>query len=143
MKPITDIFRVTGLTCADCAAKLEAKLRATTGIDEVSLNFMTEKLTVRHHLTAPAIVHLIEEAGYGAFMASKAPPPALRAFFLKRIIVYLPLSFRHFAAARLGTVRGHRNPADRAAAAISRPSSSAGCGRFVAGWLRCAMAVST
>lgn len=35
--------------CADCAAKLEDALRKVDGVEDVSVNFLTQKLT----LTAP------------------------------------------------------------------------------------------
>lgn len=62
---VTDKFQVTGLSCADCAAKLEQKLRATEGIDNVTLNFITAKLTVRHLLSVDALQKIVESAGYG------------------------------------------------------------------------------
>ena len=37
-------YRITGLDCADCAAKLEAKIAALEGISNVSLSFMNETL---------------------------------------------------------------------------------------------------
>ena len=37
-------FSITGIDCADCAAKLEAKIAALEGISNVSLSFMNETL---------------------------------------------------------------------------------------------------
>lgn len=62
----TDAFQVTGLTCADCAAKLEERLRALEGIEDVALNFMAARLTVRHRLAPDAIIRAVAAAGYGA-----------------------------------------------------------------------------
>ncbi|MBR2812484.1 MAG: cadmium-translocating P-type ATPase [Solobacterium sp.] len=40
----TYMFRVTGIDCADCAAKLERKIADIEGLSNVSLSFMNEKL---------------------------------------------------------------------------------------------------
>ena len=67
----TETFRITGLTCADCAAKLEQRLRALAGVKEVTLNFMAAKLTVRHRLSSDEIIHAVADAGYGAVPAQE------------------------------------------------------------------------
>lgn len=62
----TSVFRLDGLDCMDCAVKLEQKLKATTGIQEATVNFGAAKLTVTHNLTTKTIVKLVAEAGYQA-----------------------------------------------------------------------------
>jgi Cd2+/Zn2+-exporting ATPase len=62
----TAVFRLGGLDCMDCAAKLEQRLKAAAGIQEAAVNFGAAKLTVTHHLTTEAIVKLVTEAGYEA-----------------------------------------------------------------------------
>ncbi len=37
-------FKISGLDCANCAEKLERNLSKIKGIDDVTINFMTEKL---------------------------------------------------------------------------------------------------
>ncbi len=37
-------FRITGIDCASCAAKLERKLQKIDGVTSLSLNFFTSKL---------------------------------------------------------------------------------------------------
>ncbi len=37
-------FRITGIDCANCAAKLERKLQKIEGVTSLSLNFFTSKL---------------------------------------------------------------------------------------------------
>ncbi|MBQ6706262.1 MAG: cation transporter [Clostridia bacterium] len=37
-------FRITGIDCANCAAKLERKLQKIDGVTSLSLNFFTSKL---------------------------------------------------------------------------------------------------
>ena len=75
---IRSVFRLTGLDCADCAAKLETKLMATDGIEEASLNFGAAKLTVSHRIPVESIESIIRQAGYGADLGSaesaRTPP---------------------------------------------------------------------
>ena len=40
------VYKLEGLDCADCAAKLERKLAAIEGITSANINFMTLKCTV-------------------------------------------------------------------------------------------------
>jgi Cd2+/Zn2+-exporting ATPase len=81
--PVTQIFRLTGLTCADCAEKLERKLRAAAGVEDFNLNFVAAKATVRHHLTPTEIVRLVEDAGYGAALDNPRQPEITQGGFLK------------------------------------------------------------
>ena len=37
-------FKIRGLDCANCAAELERKLNKLDGIDEASINFITERM---------------------------------------------------------------------------------------------------
>ena len=43
------VFKLQDLDCASCAAKMEAAIQKLDGVEAVSVNFMTQKLT----LTAP------------------------------------------------------------------------------------------
>ena len=40
------VYKLEGLDCADCAAKLEKKLAAIDGITSENINFMTLKCTL-------------------------------------------------------------------------------------------------
>lgn len=40
------VYKLEGLDCADCAAKLERKLAAIDGITSANINFMTLKCTL-------------------------------------------------------------------------------------------------
>ncbi len=66
------VYRVSGLDCADCAAKLEKKLAATPGIRSAAINFGAGKMTVEHTLSDSAIMRLVEQAGYKAEREDKA-----------------------------------------------------------------------
>lgn len=39
-------FRLVGLDCANCAAKMERKINAIEGVKEAVVNFMTTKLII-------------------------------------------------------------------------------------------------
>lgn len=60
------VFRVEGMDCADCAAKLEKKLAAVAGVQSAAVNFGAGKLTVQHTLTDAAIISAVQQAGYQA-----------------------------------------------------------------------------
>lgn len=40
------IFRLEGLDCANCAAKIERGIQGLDGVANASVNFMTTKLTI-------------------------------------------------------------------------------------------------
>lgn len=40
------VYRLTNLGCANCAAKMERKISALKEVNDVTINFMTTKLTV-------------------------------------------------------------------------------------------------
>lgn len=39
-------FKVENLDCAHCAAKMEDAIKKIPGVEDVSMNFMTQKLTL-------------------------------------------------------------------------------------------------
>ncbi|MEG0021029.1 MAG: cation transporter [Oscillospiraceae bacterium] len=43
---MTKTFRLTGLCCASCAAKIERLVGKLDGVKEANLNFMTTKLMI-------------------------------------------------------------------------------------------------
>lgn len=40
------IFKLEDLDCANCAAKMEDAIRKIEGVDAVSVNFLSQKLTL-------------------------------------------------------------------------------------------------
>ena len=42
------IFKIKGLDCANCAAKLERTIEKIEGIENVSISFITEKMVVEY-----------------------------------------------------------------------------------------------
>ncbi len=64
-----ETLKITGMTCAACAARIEKVVGKIEGVDEISVNLATEKATVSYNpeMTGlPAIKERIEKAGYGA-----------------------------------------------------------------------------
>jgi Cu+-exporting ATPase len=99
---------IRGMTCAACAARVEKKLGAMSGV-AASVNFATEKATV----TAPSqvsvdqLIEAVEQAGYGAELARRLPaesdgagggrPDADKVAYLRRrlivaLVFFVPLS---------------------------------------------------
>ncbi len=63
-QPITTIYLLQGLDCADCAAKLEKKLLAVPGVITATINFGAGKLTITHENVATDIMNHIQHSGY-------------------------------------------------------------------------------
>jgi len=66
------VYRVSGLDCGDCAAKLEKKLASTPGVRSATVNFGAGKLIVEHILSDSDIIQIVEQAGYKAEREDKA-----------------------------------------------------------------------
>jgi Cu+-exporting ATPase len=62
-------FTISGMHCANCAARIEKGLRETAGIITAMVNFATEELTVVYNpdgIDPQAIIALVREMGYRA-----------------------------------------------------------------------------
>lgn len=53
-------FILQGLGCANCASKMEDAIRKLTGVKEVSVNFMTQKLIIE--ADEGSMTRIVEEA---------------------------------------------------------------------------------
>ncbi|TNJ67279.1 copper-translocating P-type ATPase [Paenibacillus hemerocallicola] len=61
-------FRVTGMTCAACAARIEKSLGRMEGVDGVTVNLAMERMSVafdRHKVGAQQIGEKVRQLGYG------------------------------------------------------------------------------
>ncbi len=56
------IVKLSGLDCANCAAKIEREISKIDGLSAVSVNFMTEKLTFEVDEMSLTIVDSIKNA---------------------------------------------------------------------------------
>ena len=60
-------FTVTGMTCAACSAHVEKAVKAVKGVENVSVNLLTNSMQVTGRASADAICNAVKKAGYGAF----------------------------------------------------------------------------
>jgi len=60
----TTTFRIHGLDCADCAAKLERRIAQVPGVETAQVVFATSKLMVSHRGDTSEILSAIEKMGY-------------------------------------------------------------------------------
>ena len=69
MTPVREVsLPVTGMTCANCAATVERTLRKTEGVAEASVNFASERASVRFdpaEVREDRLVSRVTEAGFG------------------------------------------------------------------------------
>ena len=58
---------LTGMSCATCASTIEERLESVDGVDDVSVNFATERADVSHDssVSQEQLVQAIEDVGYG------------------------------------------------------------------------------
>lgn len=61
-------YRVTGMTCASCSARVQRVVSKMPGVEKADVNLTTEKLTVQLSEGGPdfaALLKTVEDAGYG------------------------------------------------------------------------------
>ena len=71
--PQTKVFRLSGLTCADCAAKLEKSIASLPGVESAQLNFAAAKLTVEGDMAVHQIVEEARKEGVTATVEGTTP----------------------------------------------------------------------
>src|SRR5690606_17977350 len=61
-----EVLKIDGMTCTACARAVERKVRKLEGVEEASVNFATEALTVEYNegMNLDKIKKAVEEAGY-------------------------------------------------------------------------------
>ena len=65
-------YKVTGMSCAACSARVEKAVSALEGADEVSVNLLTGTMTVGGSVSSDAVIAAVVKAGYGASLDGKA-----------------------------------------------------------------------
>ena len=65
------VFRISGMDCGDCAAKLEKRIASMSGVKSATVNFGAGKLNVEHNITDTALIQAVKQAGYGAIKEDK------------------------------------------------------------------------
>ena len=64
-------FKVTGMSCAACSARVEKAVSAVTGVNSCSVNLLTGTMGIEGSAGDEAVVAAVTAAGYGAFPESK------------------------------------------------------------------------
>lgn len=60
-------FRVEGMTCAACSARVEKAVSAVSGVKSCTVNLLTNSMGVEGGVSADEIIAAVEKAGYKAF----------------------------------------------------------------------------
>lgn len=63
---LATVFRIGGLDCGDCAAKLEKRITAMPGVRSATVNFGAAQLSVEHVISDSLIIQAVKQAGYSA-----------------------------------------------------------------------------
>ena len=74
-----ETFNVTGMTCSACAARVERAVKKMEGTADVSVNLLTNTMTLAYDEAAAnpaAIIAAVEDAGYGASVKGAASTQA-------------------------------------------------------------------
>ena len=67
-----DTFVITGMTCANCSARIEKELNGQPGVVNATVNLATEKASVKYEgTTTEKLIQSVENIGYGAFCTMK------------------------------------------------------------------------
>jgi len=69
-------FRVTGMTCAACSARVEKAVEAVPGVKRYTVSLLTNSMTVEGTASAEAVIAAVEKAGYGAFLQEEQNKPS-------------------------------------------------------------------
>lgn len=59
-------YNITGMSCAACSARVEACVKALDGVDECSVNLLTNSLSVSGKVSSGEVINAVIKAGYGA-----------------------------------------------------------------------------
>ena len=62
-------FQVTGMTCSACSSHVEKAVCKVTGVQDVTVSLLQNSMQVSYDeqaVDAAAIIHAVEDAGYGA-----------------------------------------------------------------------------
>lgn len=76
-------FRLEGLSCADCAAKLERQIASLPGVEQAKLNFTAAKLTVYGNVAASLVIDEAKRDGVRAIPAAEYRQQEETAFWEK------------------------------------------------------------
>ena len=64
-------YRVTGMTCAACSARVEKAVSSVEGVEVCAVNLLTNSMNVEGTATPQAVISAVEKAGYGASLKNE------------------------------------------------------------------------
>lgn len=68
-----DTLVITGMTCANCAARIEKELNEQPGVLSATVNLATEKATINYQeVSIEELIQSVETIGYGAILYDEA-----------------------------------------------------------------------
>ncbi len=70
---VKEKYNITGMSCAACSAKVERVVGKLEGVENVSVNLLTNSMQVEYKedkLSSNDIIKNIADAGYGASLAT-------------------------------------------------------------------------
>ncbi|WP_275399961.1 heavy metal translocating P-type ATPase [Enterococcus faecium] len=91
-----DTFVITGMTCANCSARIEKELNGQPGVVNATVNLATEKASVKYEgTTTEKLIQSVENIGYGAILYDEAHKQKIaeeKQAYLKKMLFDLVLS---------------------------------------------------
>ena len=66
-----DRYKVTGMSCAACSARVEKAVSKVEGVDCCSVNLLTNSMTVEGSAASQSIIDAVKAAGYGASLENE------------------------------------------------------------------------
>ena len=64
-------YKITGMSCAACSARVEKAVSAVPGVSSCSVNLLTNSMSVEGSASPDEIIAAVESSGYGAYEKSK------------------------------------------------------------------------
>ena len=59
-------FKIKGMSCAACSARVEKAVSALQGVESVSVNLLTNSMQVEGSVSEKEVIDAVVKAGYGA-----------------------------------------------------------------------------
>ena len=66
-------YKVTGMSCAACSARVERVVSELEGVESCSVNLLTSSMTVSGEALPETVISAVEAAGYGASLENGKP----------------------------------------------------------------------
>ncbi len=79
VKGNTEKYKVTGMSCAACSARVERAVGSLDGVSECTVNLLTGDMSVKGDCTRDAVVAAVISAGYGVAEENDGSPDELSA----------------------------------------------------------------